>query len=209
MIRELAGLAVESALTFRDALRSVSRPVPGLIARSHERICAWEERADERLNRIRKIHLKDPQPLLPVGASVDDALDALEDAIDLSHAIEVHAVDGNPPAEMLRMLEQAAETVVQSAQLFYRILHRYRDLVRGGTPETLFDLINELKQAEQSGDRLKREFRWKVLSSRDDPRVLLTLRELGDQVEEAINALKRAGFLVHDLAYTAMERIHG
>lgn len=209
MLRELAGLAVEAALTFRDALRSVSRPVPGLIARSHRRICAWEETADERLNRIRKIHLKESQPLLPVGACVDDALDALEDAIDIAHAVESHGADGNLPAETVDLLERGAETAVRAAQLFYRILHRYRELVRGGTPERLFDLINELKQAEGAGDEIKRELRWKLLSSPGDPRVLVTLRELGEHVEEAINSLKRAGFLIHDLAYAAMERIHG
>ncbi len=209
MLRELAGLAVEAALTFRDALRSVSRPVAGLIARSHARITSWEERADERLNRIRKIHLKEPQPLLPVGVCVDDALDALEDAIDIARAMEARGAEGTLPGGIFQIIERAAEVTLQAAQLFYRIFHRYRELVRGGTPEKLFDLINELKQAEQTGDQLKRDFRWKILSCDGDPRVLITLRELSERVEEAINSLKRAGYLIHDLAYTAMERVQG
>jgi uncharacterized protein Yka (UPF0111/DUF47 family) len=209
MLLELAGLAVETALTFRDALRAVTRPSRGLIVRSHARICQWEERADERLNRIRKLHLKEPQPLLAVGACVDDALDALEDAGDLAHAIESHVDVDLLPGELMANLERSAEVTIQSAQLFFRIFHGYRELVRGGMAETLFNLINELKKSEHLGDRLKREFRWKVLSVPGDPRVVLTLRDLSDSIESAINAFRRAGFQIHDLAYSAMERIHG
>ena len=43
----LASLSVEASLAFRDALRTITRPMPGLIARSHGRISGWEERADE------------------------------------------------------------------------------------------------------------------------------------------------------------------
>lgn len=209
MLLELAGLAVECSLTFRDALRSVTRPSRGLIARSHERICRWEERADERLGRIRKVHLKEPQPLLPVGKCVDDALDALEDGGDLALRLEAHLDEGSVPTDLVRILERGAELTVQAAQLFYRIFDRYRALLRGGVPEALFDLINELKKTEQEGDRLKRELRWKFLSSQGDIRLLLTMTELGDKLEESLNALSRAGFLIHDLAYTAMERIQG
>jgi uncharacterized protein Yka (UPF0111/DUF47 family) len=209
MLLELSELAVESSLTFRDSLRSVTRPVEGLIARGYDRIRRWEERADERLNRIRKIHLKEPQSLLPVGMYVDDALDALEDAADLALALEAIFKETVLPRDLVSLLEQSAEVAVRSAQLFYRILHRYRELVRGGIGEALFDLINELKQAEMAGDKIKREFYWKFLSAAGDLKILFALRDMCEEIESAINAFKRAGFQIHDLAYAAMERIHG
>jgi uncharacterized protein Yka (UPF0111/DUF47 family) len=209
MLLELAGLAVETALSFRDSIRGLTRPIPGLIERNYQRICQWEERADERLGRIRKLHLKEPQALLPVGDYVDDALDALEDAGNLALALEAHFDKRVLPAEMMAMLEEAAELTLRASQLFFRVLHRYRELVRGGIGEALFDEINFLKQTEVEGDKLKRAFRWKFLSMPGDSRVLVTLRELGDEIESALNALSRAGFLIHDLAYAAMERSHG
>jgi len=200
---------VEAALTFRDGLRALTRRVDGLIGRSYKRICQWEERADERINRIRKMNLRDPQPLLPVADYVDDALDALEDAANLTMALEAHFDKSTIPAEMISMLEEGAELTLRAAQLFFRVIHRYRELVRGGLGEALFDTINELKQTEVEGDKLKRTFRWKFLSLPGDAKVHIALREVGEEVEDAINALSRAGFLVHDLAYSAMERGRG
>ncbi len=227
MLLELAGLAVEASLAFRDAVRAITRPVPGLIQRSYVRIAGWEERADDRLNRIRKLHLKDDQPLLPVAVKVDDALDALEDACDLARSISERSEARSPGGELVSMLEESAELALRSSQLFLRILHRYRELAGGGLGEPLFSAINELKQTEKKGDQLKRSFRWKFLSppegvgdgprppaggGGDAPRgtlTLLALRELQGSVEEAINSLCRGGFLVHDLAYAAMERRNG
>jgi len=209
MLVELAGLAVEASLAFRDALRAVTRPIPGLIARSHERIARWEERADDRLNRIRKLHLKEPQPLLPVAEMVDDALDSLEDACDLTRALSECFPQGALPGELLAILEESAELSLQSSQLFLRIVHLYRRLVHRGIAEPLFSMINELKIAEQRGDEVKRQFRWKSLPSPADHRLLQLLGELKDREEEAINALSRGGFRIHDLAYAAMENHHG
>ncbi len=218
MLVELASLAVEASLTFRDALRAMTRPVPGLIARCHTRIAAWEARADDRLNRIRKLNLKENQPLLPVSEKIDEALDALEDATDLARSVadrlpqphkDKDPSEARSGTEMVTMLEEAAEVALQSAQLFLRILYRYRELARGGLGEALFRAINDLKQAEQKGDDLKRTFRWKFLAAQGDVRLLLALREVGACIEEAINSLCRGGFLVHDLAYSAMEQRNG
>jgi uncharacterized protein Yka (UPF0111/DUF47 family) len=208
MVLELASLSVEASLAFRDALRTITRPMPGLIGRSHGKISAWEERADDRLNRIRKLHLKEPQPLLPVAEKVDDALDALEDACDLARAVSEGFEPRSLPSELVAMLEEASELALASAQLFLRVFFRYRGLLRGGLGEPLFSMINELKQAEQRGDQIKRTFRWKFLASAEDAKVLLALRELGAALEETLNSLCRGGFLIHDLAYTAMEQRH-
>lgn len=209
MLLELSVLGVETAITFRDSLRCVTRPVEGLIARNFDRISRWEQRADERLNRIRKIHLKEPQSLLPVGMLVDDALDALEDAADIALALEAKFDARALPRNLIAMLERGAELTVRAAQLFHRVVHRYRELVRGGIGEALFDLINDLKQAEVEGDKLKRDFHWTFLSAEGDLKILLTLRELLAKQETALNAFGRAAFLIHDLAYAAMEQIHG
>ncbi len=107
------------------------------------------------------------------------------------------------------MLEEGAELALESAQLFLRVLYRYRELARGGLGEPLFRTIHALKQAEQRGDVLKRDFRWKFLAAPGDVRTLLALRELGEAIEETINSLCRGGFLVHDLAYAAMEQRNG
>jgi uncharacterized protein Yka (UPF0111/DUF47 family) len=209
MLLEVAGLTVEASLAFRDALRAVTRPLPGFISRSHERIARWEERADDRLNRIRKLHLKEPQPLLPVAELVDDTLDALEDACDLTRALSECFPPGSLPGELMAILEESAELNLQSSQLFLRIVHLYRRLVHGGIAEPLFSMINELKIAEQRGDEVKRLFRWKSLPSSIDHRMFQVLGELKDREEEAINALSRGGFRIHDLAYAAMENHHG
>jgi uncharacterized protein Yka (UPF0111/DUF47 family) len=205
----MAALAVESGLAFREALRAVSRPLPGLIARNSERVKAWEEKADERLNRIRKLHQKDPQPLLPLAGLVDDALDALEDAADLALAIDELLKDSAKHEELVAAAEEGAELALKSAQLFLKVLHQYSALVRGGAGEELFDTIDELKQTENQGDKLKRACLWKFLSTPEDSRFLFALRGIQERLEEAMNALSRAGFLVHDLAYRAMERNHG
>jgi uncharacterized protein Yka (UPF0111/DUF47 family) len=205
---ELATLAVEAALAARDALRAVTRPMPGLIARSYERVQRWEEKADERLNRIRKLNLKEPQPLLPVAAFVDDAMDALEDLSDLARVLEEHFPARSAPPEMVALLEEAMELALRAAQLFFRVLRHYRELLRGGIGEALFDAIDELKQTEQQGDRLKRSFRWRFLTVPAEPKLLLALQQVQDALEESINAMSRAGFLIHDLAYDAMERSH-
>ena len=209
MLLELGSLGVEASITFRDAIRAVTRPVAGLVTRAHARICAWEERADDRLNRMRKLHLKEPQPLLPVAEKLDDALDSLEDAGDLAQVLSERLKGEMLPEEMVRLVEEQSELALESAQLFLRSLYRYRELLRGGLGEPLFASINELKQAEQRADTVKRSFRWKFLEAPGDAKAHMALRELHERIEEAINSLCRGGFLIHDLAYAAMEQRHG
>ncbi|MBI4585106.1 MAG: hypothetical protein HY717_13930 [Planctomycetes bacterium] len=132
LLLEMASLGVEAGLTLRDALRALSRPNLGLITRSCERIQKWEERADDRLNRIRKLGIKDPQPLLAVAMYVDDAMDAMEDAADLARAFEEHYAGKAITPELLAMIEEGAELALRATQLFYKIIHHYRELVGGG-----------------------------------------------------------------------------
>jgi len=209
MALELASLSVETSLVFRDALRTMTRISPGLISRSHQRIIRWEERADDRLNRIRKLNLREPQPLLPVAEKIDDAMDALEDGCDLARAISGRFDAKALPAELVGMLEESAELALCSAQLFLRTVYQYRELVQGGIGEKLFNTIYRLKQAESRGDQIKRAFRWKFLEAPGDLKMLGALRELQELIEEAINSWCRGAFLIHDLAYTAMESRHG
>ena len=136
-------------------------------------------------------------------------MDSLEDAGDLAQVLSERLKGEKLPEEMVRLVEEQSELALESAQLFLRSLYRYRELLRGGLGEPLFASINELKQAEQRADVVKRSFRWKFLEAPGDAKAHMALRELHERIEEAINSLCRGGFLIHDLAYAAMEQRHG
>ncbi len=199
--RRQAGFVVEAALTLQHVMRFMRarRDHAEFVTRSHRRIAAWENEADDLLNRLRRRESRRPSgmPLRELSGAIDDALDAIDRAAFFLTRVAVHDSDKT----VLASLEELAGILVRAAQEFYKAIAATSETSAGRSGDDLaefFESVGRLDALTKTKDGQEREFLEQVFESQQPPGCSQRLREIGAQICEAVDSLARAGFVVYD-----------
>ena len=152
----------------------------------------WEHRGDTVTHRIfREVNTAfvtpfDREDIYRLAGALDDVLDAMEEAADFVQLADVGAFPSQV-ADQLRLVQRSShETATAMGRL-----------------RTLKDLEPywvEVNRLENEADRVHRSLLSKLFSGMYEPLQLLKLREVGDRLEDASDALEHVAHAVETIA---------
>ncbi|MBD3163302.1 MAG: hypothetical protein GF346_12555 [Candidatus Eisenbacteria bacterium] len=197
--RELAGLAVEEALTIRDMIRAVGRNDRAFLERNVRRTQRWEEEGDSILARFRKEARGRSRAarLLPAARRLEEQGDCLEEAAYLLLLLDPERT----PPDVRFGLERLGELCVRAAQEGYKTVSAAQDLHHqdSSTIEEFSRRLDRLVAIAEGAKELRREVRGRLVGWETAPAGMLVL--VADTAAELLGAcenMARAGLTLHE-----------
>jgi uncharacterized protein Yka (UPF0111/DUF47 family) len=187
-----AGLIFEIASLARDALQADRQ---GAEKRSR-RARNFEHDADKLVIETRGAAARRPDyaVFLRLLQTADAAADELEDAVSL---IGIDALKGKP----LEKLQILADLLVETTQVWIMALGHATRIGRaasGVETEDFLAAIDRIAALEHKADDAQRALTASAVQHADDFRQLHLFAAIGDRLEDAADALKRASLILHE-----------
>ena len=129
--------------------------------------------------------------------TADDAADHLEDAAFLAAVAPDGGVEHQVPAPLVDL----ADLVLEGAQSFRRAMEAAPDVRRGGSREPLRNFLeaaDRLVIVEHQTDARERDVTVALMAAPIDSRQLYLFGEIARHLEEAADAMLRAGLMLRD-----------
>ncbi len=200
---EHASLIVETAVIIRDSLLYIAyKGDSSFVLRNSKRAKGWESQADEFVNRIRIIskRIENAGLFLRLISHMDDAIDALEDAVFSTSFIPQVGIS----RKILESLETMAETILQSSRDFLKTVYAYQCGTRICTlneMQAFFGSAAQVISLERSCDEAFREANRVIFEESADFKEAMLARDIAGKIEEASNSLMLATFTIRERAF--------
>lgn len=200
---EHASLIVETAGVIRDSLLHITyKEDSSFVLRNLKRAKGWESQADEFVNRIRTISKKteDAGLFVRLISHMDDAIDALEDAVFSVSLIPQVGIS----RKILKSLETMAETVLESSRNFLKTVYAYQCGTRICTlneMQAFFRSTAQVISLERNCDEAFREANRIIFEESVDFKETMLARDIAGKIEEASNSLMLAAFTIRERAF--------
>jgi uncharacterized protein Yka (UPF0111/DUF47 family) len=187
-----AGLVFELASLAREALQTEREGAPKLARRAR----GFEHDADRLVIGAREAVARRPDyaVFLRLLQTADDAADELEDAVSL---MGLDALEGKP----LEALESLADLLVEAAQEWIKALGHATQIGRAASDaetEDFLTAIDRVAAIEHQADDAQRALTASAVQYARDFRQLHLFAAIGDRLEDAADALKRASLILHE-----------
>ena len=187
-----AGLIFELASLARDAPQAD----PAGVRKRARRARDFEHDADRLVIETREAVARRPDyaVFLQLLQTADDAADELEDAVSL---IGLDALKGKP----LESLQNLADLLVETAQEWIKALGHASLIGRAASGAETGDFltaIDRIAALEHDADDALRALTANAVQHADDFRQLHLFTAIGDRLENASDALKRASLILHE-----------
>jgi uncharacterized protein Yka (UPF0111/DUF47 family) len=187
-----AGLIFELASLARDAAQGD----PGGAKKRARRARDFEHDADRLVIETREAVARRPDYafFLNLLQIADDAADELEEAVSL---MGLGALKGKP----LEALQSLVDQVLETAQEWIKALGHATMIGRaasGGETEDFLTAIDRIAALEHEADDAQRALTASAVQYADDFRQLHLFTAIGDRLENASDALKRASLILHE-----------
>jgi uncharacterized protein Yka (UPF0111/DUF47 family) len=187
-----AGLIFELASLARDAAQAD----PGGATKRARRARDFEHDADRLVIETREAVARRPDytVFLQLLQTADDAADELEDAVSL---LGLEALKGKP----LEALQALADQLVETAQEWIKALGHATLIGRaasGAETEDFLTAIDRIAALEHESDDAQRALTACAVQHAEDFRQLHLFTAIGDRLENASDALKRASLILHE-----------
>jgi uncharacterized protein Yka (UPF0111/DUF47 family) len=187
-----AGLIFELASLARDALQADREGVEKRARRARD----FEHDADRLVVETREAMARRPDyaVFLRLLQTADDAADELEDAVSL---IGLDALTGRP----LEALQLLADLLVEAAKEWIKALGHAARIGRaagGAETEDFLTAIDRIAALEHKADDAQRALTASAVRHAQDFRQLHLFAAIGDRLEDAADALKRASLVLHE-----------
>jgi uncharacterized protein len=189
---ELFGAAADNLLEGAELLGELVDTVPAERSVVATRIKAVEHAGDETTHAIMRalntsfITPFDREDIAQLAGRLDDVLDAMEAAADLSVLYRIHELPRGV-REQVALLRQAAELTVAAMPR----LRTLRDL------DNYWITINEL---ENQADDVYRALLAELFNDGVDPVTILKVKEVVDQLEAAADAFEHVADVIQSIA---------
>lgn len=189
---ELFGAAADNLLEGAELLGELVHAVPAERSVVATRIKAVEHSGDETTHAIMHalntsfITPFDREDIAQLAGRLDDVLDAMEAAADLSVLYRIHELPRGV-REQVALLRQAAELTVAAMPR----LRTLRDL------DNYWITINEL---ENQADDVYRALLAELFNDGVDPVTILKVKEVVDQLEAAADAFEHVADVIQSIA---------
>jgi len=182
-----------------EAVRAGAMLGSEAFARNADHAKQLESQADDIVRTIRSTvqHIAGTEIFRRIVEIADDAADALEDAAFLAAL----AVDGEVTAQVPAPLVELAELVVEGAKSFQRAVEAAPLVHRGGgrdPVQNFLEAADRLVTVEHQTDARERDVTVALMGSTIDCRHLYLVGEIAHHLEEAADALLRAGLTLRD-----------
>jgi predicted phosphate transport protein (TIGR00153 family) len=128
----------------------------------------------------------DREDMYRLATTLDDVMDWIEEAADFAVLSELEAL----PVEMGRQVEVLRRAAACTAQAMSRL---------GGTTE-LSEYWIEVNRLENEGDKIYRGLLSRLFSGAYDALTVLKLKQVADDLEEAIDAFEHVAHVVETIA---------
>jgi hypothetical protein len=200
---EHASLIVETAGVVCDSLLYIAyKGDPDFVLRNSKRAKVWESRADELVNRIRAIskRIENAEFFEKLIFHMDDAIDALEDAVFFSSLI-LPVVKSQ---RILKSLEEMAEIVLESSREFLKTVYAFQCSTRVCTPDEMqafFGSVARVINLEEACDDAFRKTHRVIIEDSADFKEAILARDVARKIEEASNSLMLATFTIRERAF--------
>jgi uncharacterized protein Yka (UPF0111/DUF47 family) len=191
-----AGLIFELASLARDAPQGDPGGAGKRSEKSTRRARAFEHDADRLVVEMRAAVARRPDyaVFLRLLQTADDAADELEDGVAL---MSLDALKGKP----LGALQTLADLLVETAQEWIKALG-HASLIghaaSGAETEDFLTAIDRIAALEHEADDAQRALTASAVRHADDFRQLHLFTAIGDRLENASDALKRASLILHE-----------
>lgn len=196
---EHARLLFEIACLVRDGITATATGDGGL-GRKARRAARFEHEADLVVVQMREAvrRRRDHESMLRLLEAADDAADQLEEAAFLLELLAESGARGRP----LSRLATLAELLVEGAQEWIKALGHAAAAAGDATHEDADDFlvaIDRVQALEHAADDAERGLRFDAVQQAQNFRQLHLYAEVGRVLEEAADALKRAGLITRDV----------
>jgi len=208
MCIEQASLLVELATSVEDSLSALAEGAgPDLAERGATRAKGWEKSADEIVVRVRTITRRSDSPDLfrDLVGTVDDAVDALEDAAFSLKLATEHVRTKAVFTELVGIARIATE----ASQEFLKSIHTIGLLGPASREEDMQDFLasaDRVASLEESCDVALRTARQRIWSGGVDFRECALALEVAGHLEQSTNHLKRAAYTIKDDVFERLNR---
>ena len=199
LVAEHAALVVESAMALRDLLmHGPASEGRASAERTARRAKDWESRADQLVTETRELVKRagTSDALRRVLEEADNAIDDLEEGTFLLTLPPVATAES-----LCRTQQQLAALVVAACSEWVKAVESARHVHRGGPREDLQDFlaaVDRIASLEHEGDLSERATTAALLLHAQDFRQLHVFTTLAGQLEDATDALMRAGLMLRD-----------
>jgi uncharacterized protein Yka (UPF0111/DUF47 family) len=196
-------LIVETAAVVRDSFLHIAyKGDQNFVLRNSKRAKGWESQADELVNRVRTISKKieNAELFVKLISHMDDAIDALEDAVFSASLIPQVGVS----LKILESLETMAGIVLESSRDFLKTVYAYQCSTRICTPNELqlfFGSAAQVISLERNCDEAFREANRVIFEESSDFKESILARDIAGKIEEASNSLMLAAFTIRERAF--------
>ncbi|MDR3536496.1 MAG: hypothetical protein P4L71_08345 [Acetobacteraceae bacterium] len=191
-----AGLVFELACLVRDGALAVGETA---VLKHQKRAARFEHDADRLVSDVREAVRKRPDyaAFAPLMHASDDAADELEEAVFLLAQFG----EDHPPAPIIEKLQALAALVVETAQEWVKALldaAHAEDRSAAEDADDFLVAIDRVLALEHAADDAERALTAASVRHAADFRQLHLCASLGNKLEEAADALKRASLILRD-----------
>ena len=195
-----AALVVEIATAVRDGLiKARAGNALEFLERNAKRAKKWEKKADALVNKARAMERRTQgaEVFVDLLRTSDDVADALEEVAFLLTLVPSEGMSG----EMSEPLQSLAELVVQGAQEFLKAVENAQNAQRGSSREEMQDFlqaVDRIMTIEHETDDVHRKVKAAMTKEAKDFKQLHLFSETARNIEEAADALMKAGLILRD-----------
>jgi len=195
-----AALVVEIATAIRDGLmKARAGGSTDYLERNAKRAKKWEKKADSLVNKARTMEKRTQgaEVFVELLRTSDDVADALEETAFLLTLAPVEGITG----ELSEPLQELSELVVQGAREYLKAVENAQHVQRGSSREEMQDFlqaVDRLISIEHETDDVHRKVKAAMTKEAKDFKQLHLFSETAKNIEEAADALMKAGLILRD-----------
>ena len=195
-----AALVVEIATAIRDGLmKARAGGALDFLERNAKRAKKWEKKADSLVNKARAMEKRTQgaEVFVNLLRTSDDVADALEETAFLLTLAPIEGITG----ELSEPLQELSELVVQGSREYLKAVENAQHVQRGSSREEMQDFlqaVDRLMTIEHETDDVHRKVKAAMAKEAKDFKQLHLFSETAKNIEEAADALMKAGLILRD-----------
>jgi uncharacterized protein Yka (UPF0111/DUF47 family) len=195
-----AALVVEIATSVRDGLlKARAGGALDYLERNAKRAKKWEKKADSLVNKARTMEKRTQgaEVFVNLLRTSDDVADSLEEVAFLLTLVPADGWSG----ELFEPLQDLSELVVKGSREYLKAVENARHVQKGTSREEMQDFlqaVDHLITIEHETDDEHRKVKSAMTKTAKDFKQLHLFSETARNIEEAADALMRAGLMLRD-----------